>query len=101
MHFVICYDIENDRLRARTAKILERHGCHRVQRSVFVAPYLERKHLVRLRGALKQCYARQPLSPDDSLLLVPLREEYVADIEVLGVNNIITALAEKPLKIML
>lgn len=34
MFVLISYDVENDRLRARLAKVLEAHG-HRVQYSVF------------------------------------------------------------------
>lgn len=43
MHYVICYDLENDRLRGKAVKLLERHGCSRVQKSVFAAPELEKK----------------------------------------------------------
>ena len=84
MHYVICYDIESDRLRGKTAKLLERHGCSRVQRSVFAAPFLERKQLARLQSALRHCYARQPLSAADSVLIIPLREELAADMAVFG-----------------
>ena len=101
MHYVICYDLENDRLRNRVAKLLERHGCLRVQKSVFTAPHLEKKHLTALQLALRQLFARLPPMPDDSLYLLPLPEEYVAGVWAVGNNNICTSLLDKPLKIIL
>ena len=101
MHYVICYDLENDRLRGKAVKLLERHGCSRVQKSVFAAPELGKKDLVRLQLALRQCFARHPLSPGDSVYIIPLREENAADIQVFGKNNIHPELEEKPLKTIL
>lgn len=101
MHYVICYDLENDRLRDRCAKLLERNGCNRLQKSVFAAPDMEKKHLVKLQLSLRQMFARQPMSPGDSLLIIPLPNEQAKETEVMGDNNIHTILLEKVLKIML
>ena len=101
MHYVISYDIENDRLRDKTAKILEKNGCLRVQKSVFVAPQMTNKHLDRLLADLKNRYARKPLSGTDSLLLIPLPREQGTAIKILGHNNILATLEENPLKIVL
>jgi len=101
MHYAICYDLENDRLRDRTAKLLASHGCERIQKSVFVAAAMEKKHIMLLRGSLRRLFARYPLSPADSLILIPLRDEHVTDIEVFGNNNILPVLQEKLLKIVL
>ena len=100
MHYIICYDIENDRLRGKTAKILARHGCNRVQKSVFVAPELLKKHLLRLQADLQRLLAGH-LSAGDSVLLVPLREEESGQIVCWGDNNILPHLEKKPLKIIL
>ena len=100
MHYIICYDIENDRLRAKTAKTLDRHGCSRVQRSVFVAPELAKKQLLRLQADLQRLLAGH-LAPGDSLIVVPLRDEHLPEIHVLGLNNILSYFDEKPLKIIL
>jgi CRISPR-associated endonuclease Cas2 len=43
MHYVICYDIESDRKRDRVARVLEKNGCHRVQKSVFVGPRMRKR----------------------------------------------------------
>lgn len=101
MHYVICYDLENDRLRDRVAKLLERNGCRRIQKSVFAAPDLNKKHLVRLQLSLRQLFGRRPMSAGDSLYLIPLPEEYVPGIETIGENNLLPVLEEKPLKIIL
>ena len=101
MHYAICYDIENDQLREKTAKTLRRHGAERVQKSVFTAAFMHKRDLKALHADLKRLYARRPLSPADSVLLLPLRDEHVPKILVLGQNNIRTNLTEKKLKIIL
>lgn len=68
---------------------------------MFAAPYMEKKHRARLQLALRQTFARTPLAPGDSLLIIPLREEYTADIAVHGNNNLIPTLQAPPLKILL
>lgn len=72
-----------------------------MQKSVFVAAELEKKDLTRLQLALRQCFARQPMSTGDSVYIIPLREEYAADVVVFGNNNIHPELAGKPLKTIL
>ena len=101
MHYVICYDLENDRLRDRVAKLLQKQGCSRVQRSVFVARGLERREYSALRTALRRLLARHPCGPADSLLFIPLREGEETRIEAIGLNNAVTSLAAPPLKIIL
>ncbi|MCB0530256.1 MAG: CRISPR-associated endonuclease Cas2 [Saprospiraceae bacterium] len=100
MYYAICYDIENDKLREKTAKALARHGCKRVQRSVFIAPAISARQLERLRDDLKQLLACR-LTARDSLLFLPLRSEKGTDIYVLGNNNINTFFEDKPLKIII
>lgn len=100
MHYVICYDLEDDRLRGKTAKVLARHGCNRVQRSVFVAAHMDKKQLARLQADLQRLLAGHH-APGDSLLIVPLRDEHVAEIRAIGDNNIFTELENFPLKIIL
>lgn len=101
MHYVICYDIENDRLRDKSIRILTRNGCLRVQKSVFVAPNMEKKHLVRLQLGLQHLFNRHPLGPADSVYILPLPNESAENIDVFGANNIVPALAPPGLKIIL
>ena len=101
MHYVICYDLENDRLRDRCAKLLERNGCRRAQKSVFAAANMANKDLVKVQLGLRQLFARMPMSPGDSLLIIPLPHDYAGEIETFGDNNIRTELLEKRLKTIL
>lgn len=72
-----------------------------MQKSVFVAPDMGKKHLVRLELGLRQLFARQPPGPLDSLYVFPLPNEYVEDISAYGSNNVVTALQPAGLKIIL
>lgn len=93
--------MENDRLRDRAAKLLQKLGCSRVQRSVFVARGFDRREYSALRTALRRLLARHPAGPADSVLFIPLREGDEGRIEALGLNNALTALGPPPLKIIL
>lgn len=59
------------------------------------------RHLGDLKAALRRLFGRHPLSPGDSVMIVPLREENVSEISIHGDNNVLTLLQEKPLKIVL
>lgn len=72
-----------------------------MQKSVFAAPGMDKKDLVKLQLSLRQLFARRPLSPGDSVCILPLRNEYVPDIEIFGDNNMRTLFEEKKLKVML
>lgn len=65
MFVIISYDIENDKLRAKIAKILEGHG-ERVQYSVFEC-HLSEKQLQALE---KRIRAFLPRVPEDTLFTV-------------------------------
>jgi CRISPR/Cas system-associated endoribonuclease Cas2 len=81
--------------------MLKKHGCSRVQKSVYVAAFLEKKHLVGLQLDLQRLFTLLPLGPGDSVLFIPLREEYRDNIEVMGHNNILTDLGDWPLQMIL
>jgi CRISPR-associated endonuclease Cas2 len=98
MHYLISYDIENDRLRTRVAKKLCRHGCRRVQRSVFVAGFMERRDYQRLVSDLR--VSERQFGSGDSLLVVGLEERTALDVLVFGDNNILAELGERVLKIV-
>jgi CRISPR-associated endonuclease Cas2 len=83
MHYVISYDIADDRLRAKTAKLLERHGCHRVQKSVFTFARAGKRALTALDQALHRLLDGQ-LLPDDSLLVFPMEGDTAALVLVFG-----------------
>ncbi len=100
MHYAITYDIESDRLRTLTAKTVERFGGVRVQRSVFVVANMEKRHLTQLQAALQRLLNKR-LQSGESRLILPLREEHVAEIQIIGHNNILTNFEPPPTKILL
>ena len=101
MHYVISYDLENDRLREKTSRLLLRHGAERIQKSVFVAAHLTRRDLGNLRTALRGLMARFPAGASDSIVFFPLEEDQVSKkVEVLGNNSVFTFLEPLPRKII-
>jgi CRISPR/Cas system-associated endoribonuclease Cas2 len=72
-----------------------------VQKSVFIAPRLTTKQLARLRADLARANKPELQNPGDSILLLPLPEDYVRMIEIFGNNNIFSGLAPLPPKIFL
>jgi CRISPR-associated protein Cas2 len=75
----ISYDITNDRLRTKTAKILERHGCKRVQKSVFYAARFEAAEVRKLRAELSRLVGPH-LEEQDSILCIPVTQNYLDDL---------------------
>jgi len=69
MHFVIAYDVSDDRKRLKIARILDNFG-DRVQGSVFELPAIDRNLLA---ACLKEV-DRIELSPGDSVRVYPLCE---------------------------
>ena len=101
MHYVICYDLENDRLRAKAAKTLAKHGCNRIQKSVFVAPAMVHKDLDRLRADLLRLLEGKNLGAQEGILVIPLADELAQKSFAFGHNNILAEVAPMPLKIIL
>jgi CRISPR-associated endonuclease Cas2 len=101
MHYVISYDIGDDRLRAKVAQTLLRHGADRVQKSVFVLARLDSRALVVLRRVLTDVLAQGKHSPEDSILVVPVRDGDRKRVIRLGHNKAFTNFEPLPRKIML
>lgn len=78
-NFFISYDISNDRLRTKAAKLLERHGCKRVQKSVFFAPGFQPAETKKLRGDLHRL-VNPLLEEGDSILCIPVTQNYLDDL---------------------
>jgi len=69
MIFLAAYDIQDDGVRAKVAKVLEAWGFSRVQRSVYVG------RLTRARAQDLLRVVERLLKPGDHLLLIPITEE--------------------------
>ena len=78
MHYLISYDIADDRLRTRAVKVLARHGCRRLQKSVFLARDFSPEELQRLRAELLPLLQTRA-DPADSLLCLPIERDLLRD----------------------
>lgn len=81
MYCFICYDIENNKIRRMVAKLLEKEGCIRVQKSVFFAR-IHRKRHARLTELLRQI--QQLYENNDSILLLPVGEDMLNSLQCIG-----------------
>jgi hypothetical protein len=73
-----------------------------VQRSVFVAADLDVRHLQQLTAALARLAGSGLFAVQDSLLVIPLSGESAqASLSIGCPNNILTAVAPLPLKVIL
>jgi len=81
MYCLICYDIENDKIRRLVARTLEREGCVRVQKSVFFTR-IHRKRYARLTELLRQI--QQLYENQDSIILLPVGEDMLNSLQCIG-----------------
>mgnify|MGYP002624405130 CR=1 FL=1 len=81
MLFFIMYDIESNKVRRHVVKYLERQGCSRVQKSIFLADLAIQKY-EQIKSDLAEvqaCYDNQ-----DSILVVPISTDYLKAMKVIG-----------------
>ena len=71
--YLVCYDIQEDKLRTRLAKKLKLSGLERLQFSVFIGELSEAKH-ARLLVLLQDIIAKSKV-PEDSTAVFPLHED--------------------------
>ncbi len=77
MTFFISYDITDDHLRTRLSKRLEREGCRRIQKSVFVATDFDREAIRVLKTAVQKLLRGSAATlPTDSVLYIPVESDY-------------------------
>lgn len=84
MLFFVMYDIEDDKVRRYVVKYLEKRGCIRIQKSIFLAnqpiSVFEdiKKDLEEVQGVYENA---------DSILVVPITVDYLNAMKIIG-NNI-------------
>ena len=83
MIFFVMYDIESNKVRRNVAKYLLRQGCHRVQRSIFLADIKPEKctQIQNDLAAVQAMYDNK-----DSIFIVPLSVDYIRSMKVIGEN---------------
>ncbi|MBF0531105.1 MAG: CRISPR-associated endonuclease Cas2 [Deltaproteobacteria bacterium] len=83
MFYLICFDIVDDRLRARVAKVLKGSG-ERVQKSVFECQNLSEEKFLKLKAKLEKIIN----SGEDSVRYYRLCRKCVHDVELSGIGEI-------------
>lgn len=81
MIFFVMYDIESNKVRRLVVKYLERLGCTRVQKSIFLAdlPTAVFEQIKSDLAEVQACYDNQ-----DSILVVPISTDYLKAMKVIG-----------------
>lgn len=83
MLFFVMYDIESNKVRRLIAKYLDRKGCTRVQKSIFLAdlPTAQYQQIRTDLAEVQACYDNH-----DSILVVPISTDYLKSMRVIGQN---------------
>lgn len=93
MHFLILYDISDDRVRGHVARYLQRQGCIRIQRSVFLARSEGAvfKDIVDTLREINSYYDNE-----DSIILAPVNASDVRSMKLIGKNIQLDTLIDPP-----
>lgn len=83
MLFFVMYDIESNKVRRYVVKYLEKKGCTRIQKSIFLADLPLEKYQ-DIRQDLAQVQAAY--DNNDSILVVPITTDYLRAMKVIGQN---------------
>ena len=81
MLFFVMYDIESNKVRNQVVKYLQRKGCVRVQKSIFLAD-LEITEYNNIRNDLAEVQAAY--ENKDSILVVPISSDYLRSMKIIG-----------------
>lgn len=81
MLYFIMYDIEDNKVRTQVAKFLERKGCIRVQKSIFLARS-ERKNFNEIHQILYE--VNEVYDNHDSIFLVPIATDELRAMKIIG-----------------
>jgi len=81
MLYFIMYDIENNKVRTAISKYLEKNGCIRVQKSIFIAD-TERQKFDEIHRNLKE--VQDFYDNDDSIFFVPVSSDEIRAMKIVG-----------------
>lgn len=83
MVYFVMYDIENDKVRTQVSKYLERKGCVRMQKSVFLANTSREVYneIHQTLHEVNDCYENA-----DSIVMVPLSSDEAKSMRLIGQN---------------
>lgn len=83
MLFFVMYDIESNKVRTQVVKYLQRKGCTRVQKSIFLAN-LPNSVYNEIRTDLTEVQAAY--ENNDSILVVPVSTDMLRSMKIIGQN---------------
>lgn len=83
MLFMVMYDITSNKVRRNVVKYLERLGCMRIQKSIFLAdlPSEKYREIKEDLTAIQQMYENE-----DSIIICPLSKDHLKNMNVIGKN---------------
>lgn len=83
MLFFVMYDIESNKVRTQVSKYLIKQGCHRIQKSIFLAD-LPSSSYEKIRQDLTEVQA--VYDNEDSILVVPISTDLLSSMKIIGQN---------------
>ena len=83
MLFFVMYDIESDKVRYHISKYLERKGCVRIQRSIFLAD-LDKSIYDQIKSDLAE--VQSLYDNHDSIIVCPVSTDQLRAMKVIGEN---------------
>lgn len=86
MPTLICYDIQSNALRAALSQKIIQFGLERINLSVYLGT-LKESDLANLEALLQQIMSNRA-GPDDSLIILPVTNNSVWQMQVLGRNDL-------------
>ena len=81
MLFFVMYDIESTKVRNQVAKYLIQKGCHRIQKSIFLAN-IGMDSFQQIKNDLSEIQSFY--DNVDSILLVPISSDYLQSMKIIG-----------------
>lgn len=86
MPTLICYDIQSNALRAALSQKILHYGLERINLSVYLGT-LKESDLAHLEALLQQIMSNRA-GPNDSLIILPVTNNSVWQMQVLGRNDL-------------
>lgn len=83
MLFFVMYDIESNKVRSQVVKYLERCGCSRIQKSIFLAE-TGIDTFRRIQDELAEVQAAY--NNEDSIIVLPVTTDYLRMMKIIGKN---------------
>lgn len=83
MLFFVMYDIESNKVRYNVVKYLERMGCYRVQKSIFLADLSIEKY-ESIKNDLAE--VQSLYENNDSILVCPVSSDLIKSMKIIGKN---------------